>query len=102
MPLSSLNTCFPSPISAFILTLRLPKPVFFSYHWIQIPPAQWFSTFLMLWSFNTVLHVVTSTKNLFHCYFMTVILLLLGIVNIWYAVYLVCDLKRCLFFSIFY
>jgi hypothetical protein len=43
---------------------------------------QWFTTFLMLQPLNTVSLVVVNppTIKLFHCYFITVILLLLGII----------------------
>ena len=40
--------------------------------------GQWLSTFLMLQPFNIVLHVVVTTAiKLFHCYSITVHLLLL-------------------------
>jgi hypothetical protein len=41
--------------------------------------GQWFSAFLMLLSFNTIPHVVMTSK-LFHCCFITVILLLIIII----------------------
>lgn len=41
---------------------------------------QWLSTFLVLWPFNAVpLFVVTANHNIFCCYFITVILLLVWI-----------------------
>ena len=57
--------------------------------------VQWLSTFLMLFfnlikPFNTVHVVVTSTIKLFHCYFITIILLLLGVVH----KYLICNPQR--------
>lgn len=44
----------------------------------QVPFSQWFSTSLMLKLFNTVPHaMMIPTTILLHCYFITVILLLL-------------------------
>lgn len=40
-------------------------------------PEQWISAFLALVLFSTVHAVVALTRRLFHCYFITVILLLL-------------------------
>ena len=53
---------------------------------------QWFSTFLMLQPFNTVIHIMVSPNHkiislpLHHCNFSTV---MNGNVNIWYAGYLI-------------
>lgn len=41
---------------------------------------QWLTTFLVLGHFNTVPHVVIPTIQLFCCYIMTVIMLLLKII----------------------
>jgi hypothetical protein len=47
---------------------------------LSYPLKQWVSTFLILQPFNAVPHVVTPNHNIFHCYFITIILLLLWIV----------------------
>jgi hypothetical protein len=55
----------------------LPRPVLRN-HSLE---TQWFSTFLVLWPFNTVSHVlVIPAIVLAHCYFLTVTLLPLCIV----------------------
>jgi hypothetical protein len=42
-----------------------------------LPPAQWFSTFLLLSPFNTVSHVVVTPNHIiFYCYFIIANLLL--------------------------
>jgi hypothetical protein len=51
---------------------------------VHVPLKKWFSAFLMLWPFNTVSRaVVCPTIKLDHCYFTSIILLLL-----WIATYI--------------
>jgi hypothetical protein len=59
---------------------------------LKSPLEQWFSTFLMLWPFNTVTQVVmTPMKKLFHYYALTIIN---SIIRIGYAGYLICDHQK--------
>jgi hypothetical protein len=60
---------------------RLRHPVLWhqSAAYFSFMSEPWFSTFLMLWPFTTVPRAVV-TPNYLHCYFITVVLLLLWIV----------------------
>ena len=83
--------CDAFPVS---ITLCVGHLVYSQYHLEQrlssimplifLPLSQWFSTFLMWRPFNTVPCVVVNPQpqNYFHCYFITLILPLLWIVNI--------------------
>lgn len=52
-------------------------------------PRQWFSTFLILWPFLIQFFMLwwTTTIKLYHCYFITVIFLVMNCnLNIWYEI----------------
>lgn len=70
-----LSPFFPS---AWLFHLAMGKQGFF--YVLALPSSkQWFSTFLVLWSFNTIPHYVMTPnyKNSFHCYLLIILLLLL-------------------------
>lgn len=66
--------CAPGPVGAPESTKSKGKPGA-QMRWIWLNALrQWCSTFLKLWSFNTVPHAeVTLNHKIIHCYFITVI-----------------------------
>jgi hypothetical protein len=79
-----LLTAEPSlwPRRVFFKFLLWRSPLSFLLRTFMISTFQWFSTFLILWPFNSVPHCAwwPLTMTSFPCYFVTVILLLLCIV----------------------